>query len=129
MIEHDVLNNLYATFVTFVHPISVILITADTRVSAVVIGNGITMITLFGHVILQSGSMPDSRYAEVLQVIKVLCHACQVATVTCHVGTAPCVLLHTLVHLLLLLVGGTGGKTVGHEQVHHITGIKRIDWT
>ena len=87
------------------------------------------MVTLLGHVVLQSWGMPNGRHAKVLKIVQVLSHAGQVTSVACHVGTAPCVLLHALVHLLLLLVSRAGGKTVGHEQIHHVTSIKRIDGT
>ena len=64
MVEDDVLDDLDATLVCFVHKRAIVLVCAQTRICLVVVRDGIAMIRLLGHVVLQGGGWPDGRDAQ-----------------------------------------------------------------
>ena len=126
VVEDDVLDYLDATLVGLADKAAIVLIGSESGIGLIIIGNGIAVISLPLHVVYQCGSGPYGRDAQFLQVVEMGNHALEVAPMACHILLSPTVLLHAGIHLLLLCIGGSRSKAVGHEQIHHITGIKAL---
>ena len=84
MVENHVHHNLQSFLVCLVNQLAVFLIASETRVYAVIVGRGITMIggetVVVGRVVLQDGRKPQGGNTQLVEVIEVLADAFQVAT-------------------------------------------------
>ena len=126
MVEHNILYHLQPTLMRLGDEAAIILVRAKARVSTIIISDGIAVIALLRHIIFESRRMPDSSDTQLLQIVKMLYHTLDVASVTRHILLVPHTLPHTLIHLGLLFVRRSRRKTVRHEQIQDISTIKRI---
>ena len=117
VIGHDVHDDLEVALVGLAHKFAVEGVAAEAWVDAVVVGSGISVIRLVGRIVEQQGGGPDSGGSQVGDVVEVVNHALEVATVTTEEGFA----VGLVVGISRRVVRGVAiGKAVGHEEVYHV---------
>ena len=113
MVEDHVHDYLHSASVRVIDESDVLLHRTETRVDVVVVRDGVAVVGI-GAVLLH-GVEPDSRHAEVLDVVHVLHHALDVAAV------APAVTRAVGPGALQRVVGGIAvGEAVGGDQVQNV---------
>ena len=95
---------------------------AVARIGFIEIGDGIAMKRLLWHIVFQYRSGPNSCHTKVAQIVETLFQTCQVATVTCFLSLWVAALLLHAGYAIVFRVAV--GKTVGHQQIHHIARIE-----
>ena len=118
VVEHQVFDDLDASLVSLADEIAVILIRAEPRVHIIIIGDGISVIRLHFHVVLEHWCGPDGRDAELSKIVEAVGHAFQVAAMPGHRYVAVADRLTHAFHYVVL--PRAVGETVGHEQVNHV---------
>jgi hypothetical protein len=73
---------LYPMFMCIAHKPAILLVSAHTRINAVIIGDGISVIGTRRHVILQYRCMPNCRHTQVSKIVEMFIHSCNVTTMT-----------------------------------------------
>ena len=105
------------------YQLAVVLVGAEARVNAVIVGRGIAVIgagavLAVGRVVLQHGREPKGRHAQLGEVVQMVPDALQVTAVA-QAGLRA--VFHVGVHALhLRLVVLALGEAVGHQHVEHV---------
>ena len=98
---------------------------AVAGIRLIIIGDGIAMKRLLRHIVFQDRSGPDGCHTKVVKIVEARFHTRQVAAVTGFLTLRVASLLFHAGNAIVLRVAV--GKTVGHQQIHHIARIKRAE--
>ena len=95
---------------------------AVTGIRLIVIGDGIAMKRLLRHIVFQDRSGPDGCHTKVVKIVETRFHTRQVTAVTGFLTLWVATLLFHAGNAIVL--GVAVGKTVGHEQIHHVARVE-----
>ena len=122
MVEDHVHYHLQTFFVSFVYHAEEIFVGTITAVNLEIVGDGISMIRTFRHVVFLGRIQPDSGYTQIFQVIQMVFYTFQV--------TSMAAVLFLAVHLVFqharydVVVRIAVGETVRHDEIKHVTCIE-----
>ena len=123
VVEDHVHHHLQAFSMCLVAQAAVVIVSAEARVYAIVVGGSIAMVgriapLIVWRVVLQHGCQPQCRHAQFLEIVQMFTDAVQVAAMTqAGLRTVFLVGAHTL---YLRVVTCALSKAVGHQHVEHI---------
>ena len=122
VVEDEVHDELDAVTVAVVDVLTEQLVSAEARVYLVVVGDGVSVVAAVGHVVDLDGCGPYGSDAEILEVVELLVHAGDIATVASEWLVAAYLLVF---EAEAVVVGGVAiGETVGHEEVEDVGGVE-----
>ena len=121
VVENHVHHHLQSLTVCVSHELSVVVVCAEARVYAVVVGRSVSVIrtalAVVGRVVLKHGCEPQSRYAQLVEVVEVLAYAFEVAAMTQRRLLAVHAVSVQSLHVEIL---SARRKAVGHEHIEHV---------
>ena len=122
VVEDHVHHDLESFGVGIGDELAILLVGAEARVDAVVVGRGVAVIggvaAVVGRVVLEYGGEPQGGHAQVGEVVEMLAYAFEVAAVTqTGLGAVDGVGIEPLDGAA---VGMSAGEAVGHEHIQHI---------
>ena len=122
VVENHVHHHFQSLLVCFFHQLTELFIAAIAAVHLEIVGDGITVIRAFRHVVFLCRVQPDGGYAQIFQIVQMVLDTLQIATVTA--------VLFVAVHLVFqhprhnVVVRIAVGEAVGHDEVEHVAGIE-----
>ncbi len=122
MVEDHVHYHLHVAVVRFAYKSAPVVVGAEARIDAVIVGCGITVIGAVRHIVLEDRTEPDGGHSERVEVSQMALHTEHIATVT-RIGIATVVrrlVAETLLTLRVARFRQPPGEAVGHEQIQHI---------
>ena len=122
MVEDHVHYDFQPFGISFLSKFAELFVTAEAAVYLIIIGNGITVIRSFFHVIFLNRVEPYTGDSEVCYVIQMILYSFQVAAMTCERLITVYI---SFQHSGNDVVGGVAiGETVRHNEIKHVARIK-----